>query len=84
VHQVLPADDFDAGVDQLAERVAASAPLSLSAIKTLDRRLSAASRSGDEAPVEDEDLIRSCYGSRDFAEGVRAFLEHRTPVWEGR
>ncbi|GAB3759512.1 enoyl-CoA hydratase [Microlunatus parietis] len=83
VHQVLPAADFDAGIDRLAERVAASAPLSLAAIKTLDRRLAAAA-SANPMPVDDEDLIRACYGSRDFAEGVRAFLDHRTPVWEGR
>lgn len=78
VHQVLPGEEFDAGVDRLTERIAASAPLSLAAIKTLDRRLAAT------AATEDEDLIRSCYGSRDFTEGVRAFLEHRSPVWEGR
>ncbi|MCW4458660.1 enoyl-CoA hydratase [Microbacterium sp. MPKO10] len=69
--------------DQLHDRVETvirgirrSAPRSLAALKALDRRLS----SGD---VDDEDLLRSCYGSDDFMEGVSAFLEHRHPHWKG-
>ena len=31
-----------------------------------------------------DDLILSCYLSRDFHEGVRAFLERRKPDWQGR
>lgn len=35
-------------------------------------------------PRDLDDLILSCYLSRDFQEGVRAFLEKRTPDWQGR
>ena len=31
-----------------------------------------------------DDLVLSCYLSQDFHEGVRAFLEKRTPDWQGR
>jgi hypothetical protein len=30
-----------------------------------------------------EDLIRACYGSRDFKIGVEAFLEKKRPAWTG-
>jgi enoyl-CoA hydratase len=35
-------------------------------------------------PRDLDDLILSCYLSRDFHEGVRAFLEKRKPDWQGR
>ena len=34
-------------------------------------------------PRDLDDLILSCYLSRDFHEGVRAFLEKRKPDWQG-
>ncbi|MFW6199297.1 MAG: enoyl-CoA hydratase-related protein [Gemmatimonadota bacterium] len=34
--------------------------------------------------LEGADLLRRIYGSRDFHEGVRSFLEKRPPEWEGR
>jgi hypothetical protein len=33
-------------------------------------------------PRDLDDLILSCYLSRDFHEGVRAFLEKRKPDWQ--
>jgi enoyl-CoA hydratase/carnithine racemase len=30
-----------------------------------------------------DDLVRMCYGSRDFREGVEAFMEKRRPAWTG-
>jgi enoyl-CoA hydratase/carnithine racemase len=36
-------------------------------------------------PVPDgEDLIRTTYGSADFREGVRAFVEKRPARWTGK
>ena len=31
----------------------------------------------------DEDLIRLCYTSQDFREGMDAFLNKRQPIWQG-
>jgi 1,4-dihydroxy-2-naphthoyl-CoA synthase len=36
------------------------------------------------ASVEDQDLIRLCYGSQDFRDGLRAFLDKRKPEFNGR
>jgi enoyl-CoA hydratase/carnithine racemase len=30
------------------------------------------------------DLIRECYGSDDFKNGVASFLEGKPPVWTGK
>ena len=61
----------------LARQVAANAPLTLRATKESLRRLR------DNLPP-DEDLIRLCYTSEDFREGMEAFLGKRAPVWRGK
>jgi enoyl-CoA hydratase/carnithine racemase len=55
------------------------APLTIAATKEATRRMLAAI-----TPTDLDDLIVSCYMSRDFHEGVRAFLEKRKPDWQGR
>ena len=64
--------------DELAMLIAGNAPLTLSAIKQalarLQKRLSR---------EEGQDLILMCYISRDFREGLDAFLNKRQPQWSG-
>lgn len=62
----------------IAYQVASHAPLTLQATKETLRRLG-----GDRATAADRDLILKCYMSRDFREGVDAFLTKRTPQWHG-
>lgn len=66
-----------ARAEALARQVAGNAPLTLRATKEALRRLR-------EHLPPDEDLIRLCYGSDDFREGMAAFLGKRAPVWKGR
>src|SRR5579885_2465324 len=64
--------------DELAKLIAGNAPLTLNATKQalsrLQRRLSR---------EEGEDLILMCYMSKDFHEGLDAFLSKRPPQWKG-
>src|SRR5579883_1279843 len=64
--------------DELAAQIAGHAPLTLNATKQalarLQRRLTR---------EEGEDLILMCYMSRDFREGLDAFLNKRQPQWIG-
>jgi len=66
-----------ARAQEVALLVASHAPLTLRATKEALRRLR------DDLPP-DEDLIRLCYTSADFREGMEAFLGKRPPVWQGR
>ena len=63
---------------ELARTLAGHAPLTLQVTKEALRRL----RPKLDAS-EDRDLILKCYLSRDFREGMDAFLNKRTPEWRG-
>ena len=65
-------------VDELARTIASHAPLTLRATKEALRRVR-----DRMLPEESADLILLCYMSRDFREGVQAFIEKRKPVWTG-
>jgi enoyl-CoA hydratase len=63
----------------LADEVASMAPLTLWATKEALRRI----RDGLIPDGADSDLIVTCYTSKDFKEGVEAFLAKRKPNWTG-
>lgn len=64
--------------DELARIVASQAPLTLRVTKEALRRIKE-----KMTPEEDRDLILLCYMSRDFREGMDAFLNKRPPKWTG-
>ena len=80
INRIAAADALDAAVRDLAAGIAANAPLTLRATKEMIRRVQAARR---VEPAVGRDLIATCYASRDFREGVEAFLARRPPRWQG-
>jgi enoyl-CoA hydratase len=65
--------------EELARTVASHAPLTLQATKEALLRLRPGVPHG-----EGNDLVLMCYMSKDFKEGMNAFLEKRKPVWKGQ
>jgi enoyl-CoA hydratase len=77
--EVLPDyDSLQRRADELARTVASQAPLTLRATKEALRRIREKMN-----PEEDRDLVLMCYMSRDFREGMDAFLSKRPPKWTG-
>ena len=64
--------------DELSRQVSSMAPLTLQATKTAFRRLRARLEEGGG-----KDLVELCYTSKDFREGMDAFLAKRRPEWTG-
>lgn len=67
-----------AHVTEIAQQISSLAPLTIWATKEAQRRLYAA-----ETAIDFDDVIARVYGSADFAEGVRAYLEKHKPEWRG-
>jgi enoyl-CoA hydratase len=82
VSRVVPDDALDAEAARIAERLSSGAPLAMQAIKEGVR---AQSRDGlEHAAALEERWARRILGSHDAHEGMAAFREKRTAMFEGR
>jgi enoyl-CoA hydratase len=77
VTEIAEPAELDAKARALCERLLKNAPVTMRVSKEGIRRLVA------EGLPHGDDLIRECYGSRDFKIGVEAFLEKSRPEWTG-
>ena len=77
LYQLASVEEITSVGDALAEKLAALAPITQKASKlTLARLL-------NHNLPDCSELMRETYNSKDFREGVNAFLEGRPPKWQG-
>lgn len=82
VNRVVPAAELDAFVDDWARRLADGPPLALSMTKTMLNNSLMVSM--DQA-LEDEARSQAVnFATKDFTEAVTAFIEKRSPAFEGK
>jgi enoyl-CoA hydratase/carnithine racemase len=82
VNRVVPGDELEDQVRDLAGMMAANAPLTIKACKAALRELQRDPARRDIGSVNT--LVEACFRSDDYREGQQAFLEKRPPRFQGR
>ena len=82
VNQVVAAAELEAYVANYAATMVANAPLSIVAAKRVIDEIVKDQQERDSALCAR--VIADCFGSQDYIEGRRAFMEKRRPVFTGR
>ncbi|HEY0616866.1 MAG TPA: enoyl-CoA hydratase [Kribbella sp.] len=79
VSEIVDPAALDEQVEGLLQTICSNAPLTLAALKEVERRIL-----HDGPGADADDVLAGVYGSRDFRAGVAGFLAHRAIEWEGR
>jgi enoyl-CoA hydratase len=81
VNRICPVDQLATLLTEYKSALANNAPLTIQAAKAITREVLKASPEIDVAMCQQ--LIRGCFDSADYAEGRKAFMEKRQPVFVG-
>jgi enoyl-CoA hydratase len=82
VNTVVPVAELEAAVADVTDRMVDNAPLSMRASKLTINQLLKDANERDGALIES--LSDACFNSADYAEGRKAFMEKRKPVFTGK
>lgn len=82
VNRVVAPEGLEEEVRQYAATLAEKAPLSQRASKAIVKELMKTESTQDSAMMRKH--VETCFNSADYTEGRRAFMEKRTPAFQGR
>jgi enoyl-CoA hydratase len=80
VHRVVPVAELESRTREYCEAIAANAPLTMRAAKRIIREVTQAEYDVERCRA----WVKECFDSADYAEGRKAFMEKRKPIFLGK